>query len=66
MQQHLTAVVTVYRLGVDEEAVKTEALRRLKREQEGEGAPIKKKTVVRPLSLRIHSSILQDFLHRKP
>lgn len=38
------------RLGVDAEAVKSEALRRLKREQEGEGAPIKKKTVVRPLS----------------
>lgn len=36
------------RLGVDANAVKSEALKRLKREQEGEGTPIKKKAVVRP------------------
>lgn len=39
--------ISARRLGVDANAIKSEALKRLKREQEGEGTPVKKKAVVR-------------------
>ena len=46
---------------MDAEEVKAEALKRLKREQEGEGAPVKKKAVVciRPCLAHMHTWRMQ-------
>ena len=41
---------------MDAEAVKAEAIKRLKREQEGEGAPIRRKEVVSSLTSPGHLS----------